>query len=244
MKEALVELAIALVRNTLDPRTFQFYPSQPLRGHFPYQVVILTELVETMKTVPVTSVTSPMASVFVASPIRTPSSPIAGATSTSSVIFSPNYPPPTASKPSGRDSSLGMDNQVLKKLLTSVEKIQEVLEKTLLSAGNDDSEFESFNTAALSSSSRCSSLSTDYGSQSSSLSSTSSFDMSSQYRPGKPWTKSELREENICLKFQYDTCKFSRDHPGNSHLCARCYFSKHMLLEPDHSSDCCQQDLS
>ena len=232
MKEALVELAIALVRSNLDPRTFQFYTSQPLQGHFPYQVVILTELVETMKTAPGTS---PMPSLFVASPNQTPSSP---------VIFSPNYPPPTASRPSGRDSSPGMDNEVLKKLLTSVEKIQEALEKTLLSAGIDDSESESFNTAALSSSSRCSSLSTDYGSQSSSLSSTSSSDMSSQYRPGKPWTKSELREENICLKFQYDTCKFSRDHPGNSHLCARCHFSKHMLLEPDHSSDCCQQDLS
>ena len=100
MKEALVELAITLVRNNLDPRTYQFFPSQPLQGHFPYQVEILTDLVETMK---------------------------ASGTCT----------PPTTSKQSGINASQGLDNQnqVLKKLLTSVEMIQEVLEKTMHSAG-------------------------------------------------------------------------------------------------------------
>ena len=134
----------------------------------------------------------------------------------------------------------------MKKLLTSVQKIQEVMEKTMLSTGYGDSDSESFTTAAMSSSSKCSSLhsSTDYGSQSSSFSLTSSSDMSTSFRPGKPWTKAQLREENICLKFQHDSCQFSGDHAGNSHLCARCYFSKHMLLENDHSSDCCQMDLS
>ena len=182
--------------------------------------------------------------------------PTAQAPLCSNVDFSPNYPPPTISKQSGIDASQGLDtqNQVLKKLLTSVEKIQEVLEKTMHSAGYGDSECESFTTAAMSSSSKWSSLSaetnpflyssTDYGSQASSFSTSSGSDMSSVCRPGKPWTKSQLREENICLRFQHDSCKFSDDHPGNSHLCARCYFSKHMLLEKDHSSDCCQVDLS
>ena len=49
MKEDLVELATSLVRNNLDPKTYHFYPSQPLKGYFPYQVVISTEMVETMK---------------------------------------------------------------------------------------------------------------------------------------------------------------------------------------------------
>ena len=259
MKEALVELAITLVRNNLDPRSYQFYPSQPLQGQFPYQVEILTDLVETMKALPTTSGALSYPRVSCASSPRTSSSPITGVTSSmssqapicSNVVFSPNYPPPTTSKPTGIDASLGLDNQVLKKILNSVEKIQEVLEKTMLSPGYGDSDSESFTTAAMSSSSRCASLSnrfkyssTDYGSQSSSFSSTSSSDMSSSLRPGKPWTKAQLREENICLKFQHDSCQFSGDHAGNSHLCARCYFSKHMLLENDHSSDCCQMDLS
>ena len=204
MKEALVELAITLVRNNLDPRTYQFFTSQPLQGHFPYQVEILTDLVETMKTMPTT-----LPRVSVASSHMTSSSPITGVTSRmstqapcSNVVFSPSYPPPTTSKHTGIDASQGLDNQVLKKLLTSVEKIQEVLEKTMHSAGYGGSEFESFTTAAMSSSSKCSSLSTevnpflysstDYGSQASSLSTSSGTDMSSICRPGKPWTKSQL----------------------------------------------------
>ena len=162
-----------------------------------------------MKTLPRTSVSSAMPSLFVAPSNPTPSSPVPGATSNSRVVFKPNFPQPTTSNPSGRDASKGLDDQVLKKLLISVEKIQEILETNMLSTGNGDSKFESFTTAAMSSSSRCSSLSTDYGSQSSSISKASGSQSSSQYRPGKPWNKSQLREENICLKFQHDSCKFS-----------------------------------
>ena len=77
----------------------------------------------------------------------------------------------------------------------------------------------------------------------SSLASCSS-NMSSRSGQGKLWKKSELREESICIKFQHGSCTFNDDHRGNSHLCARCYFSKHMLIEPDHGSDWCQEDLS
>ena len=52
MKEALVELAAALVRLNKDPKSYHFYPSQPLLGYFPYQVVILTDIVETMRVLP------------------------------------------------------------------------------------------------------------------------------------------------------------------------------------------------
>ena len=144
MKEALVELAITLVKNNLDPRTYQFFTSQPLQGHFPYQVEILTVLVETMKALGTTLGTCPAPRASVGS------SPITGVTLNmsaqaplcSNVAFSPNYPPPTTSKHSGVDASEGLDNQnqVLKKLLISVEKIQEVLENTMHSAGYSDSD--------------------------------------------------------------------------------------------------------
>jgi hypothetical protein len=52
MKEALVELSLALARCGIDPKTHQFYPSQPLIGYFPYQVVILTDIVETTRALP------------------------------------------------------------------------------------------------------------------------------------------------------------------------------------------------
>ena len=97
------------------------------------------------------------------SSLQASSSPFTGVTSgvptkalmcSSGPFFSPNYPPPTtASKPSAVKTSEGSDNQVLRKLLNSVVKIQELLEKTLLSTGDSeklDSEFESFTTAALS----------------------------------------------------------------------------------------------
>ena len=214
-----------------------------------------------MKPLPSTLVIYSVSRVSAASSLQTSSLPFKGMSSSvspqapvcSSVpFFSPAYPHPTSPKHSEVDASNGLDSQVLKKLLSSVEKIQEVLEKTLLSAGNGDqtdSEFNSFTTAAMSSSSKMSSLSSEpnpflYSSagyqSSSSLSSTSYSEMSS----GKPWKKSQLRKERICIRFQHDSCQYDGDHPGNSHLCARCYFSKHELLESDHSSDCCQMDLS
>ena len=54
MKEALVEIATALVRIGKDPRVHQFHTSQPLLGYYPYQVVISSEIIETMKVLPTT----------------------------------------------------------------------------------------------------------------------------------------------------------------------------------------------
>jgi hypothetical protein len=131
MKEALVELTTALVRNNCDPKTYQFYTSQPLQGYFPYQVVILTDIVETMKRLPTSSLqASSSAFTGVTSSVSTKAT-----ICSSGPFFSPNYPPPTtASNPSAVKTSEVSDKQVLKKLLNSVEKIQELLEKTLLSA--------------------------------------------------------------------------------------------------------------
>ena len=169
MKEALVELTTALVRNNCDPKTYQFFTSQPLQGYFPYQVMILTDIVETMKVLPASMVTCSLPT----RPLLASSSAFTGLTSSVSTqapmcssvpFFSTKYPPPSASKSAAVTTSEGSTDQVLKQLLTSVEKIQEVLEKTLLSAGHSEkigSEFESFTTAALSSSSKFSSLSTE-----------------------------------------------------------------------------------
>ena len=268
MKEALVELATSLVRNNLDPKTYQFYSSQPLQGYFPYQVVILTEMVETMKMFPTSLSTCSVPSTSVTSSSMAFSSALTGVTSSmssqvplcSSVpLFSPNYPPPpSAPNPSTRVAPQGCvsDNETLKKLVTSVEKIKELLENALVTGSKSeqsDSEFESFTSAAMTSSSKLSSLSTGtnpflYSSTSSSsqssLPSSTLSGMSSKGCTRKLWRKSELREESICIRFQHGSCKYTDDHPGNSHLCARCYFSKHMLLEPEHGSDWCQADLS
>ena len=52
MKKALVEITTAFVRNNCFPKTCQFYTSQPVQGYFPYQVVILTDIVDNMKRLP------------------------------------------------------------------------------------------------------------------------------------------------------------------------------------------------
>ena len=268
MKEALVELATSLVRRNMDPKTFQFYTSQPLLGYFPYQVVILTEMVETMKMFPTSVSTGSVPSQSVTSSAMATSSALTGGTTSmssqvplcSSVpLFSPNYPPPS----SAPNPSTGVaqqvcvsDNETVKKLVTSVQKIEELLEKALVSASKSeqsDSEFESFTSAAMTCSSKRSSLSTGtnpflYSSTStssqSSLPSSALSGKSSKGCTRKLWRKSELREESICIRFQHGSCNYNDDHPGNSHLCARCYFSKHMYLEQDHGSDWCQEDLS
>ena len=140
MKEALVELTTILVKTNLDPKTYQFFPSQPLQGYFPYQVVIITKLVETMKTLPASMGPSTSSSMSAAA-LSSPTSPVAGVTTANASsraplcsnvpFFSPNYPPPTAPLSSGVDAGQVFDDQVLKKLLNSVEKIQTLLEKTL-----------------------------------------------------------------------------------------------------------------
>ena len=52
MKKTLVEVATALVMAGKDPRTHKFYPSQPLFGYHPFQLVISSENVETMTVLP------------------------------------------------------------------------------------------------------------------------------------------------------------------------------------------------
>ena len=266
MKEALVELTTSLVRNNMDPKTHQFFPSQPLQGYFPYQVVILTEMVETMKVFPtsLSSCSVPSTSTTSSSMASPPA--FTGVTSSvsSQVLlcsnvpsFNPNHPPPIRSTPSAENAPHGcvVDNETLKTLVKSVQKIQVLLENGLASASNSeqsDSEFESFTSAAMTSSSKMSLssetnpflYSTTTSASQSSLPSSTFSSMSSKGCTRKLWRKSELREESICIRFQHGSCKFSEDHPGNSHLCARCYFSKHMLLEPEHGSDWCQADLS
>ena len=266
-KEALVELTTSLVRNNLDPKTHQYFPSQPLQGYFPYQVVILTDIVETMKVFPTSLSSCSVPSTSTTSSSMASPSAFTGVTSSvSSQVplcsnvpsFNPNHPPPNRSTSSAGNATQGCvaDNETLKTLVKSVQKIQVLLENALASASNSeqsDSEFESFTSAAMKSSSKMSSLPTEMNpflystttsvSQSSLPSSTFSS-ISSKGCTRKLCRKSELREESICIRFQHGSCKFSEDHPGNSHLCARCYFSKHMLLEPEHGSDWCQADLS
>ena len=153
----------------MDPKTFQFYTSQPLLGCFPYQVVILTEMGETMKMFPTSVSAGSVPSPSVTSSSTTTSSALAGVTTSmssqvplcSSVpLFSPNYPPPS----SAPNPSTGVahqvcvsDNETVKKLVTSVQKIEELLEKALVSASKSeqsDSEFESFTSATMTCSSK------------------------------------------------------------------------------------------
>ena len=108
MKEALVELTTTLVRRNLDPKIYQFYSSQPLQRHFPYQVVILTDIVETMKPLPASMVTCPLPSVSAASPLPVSSAPFTGVNASSVPFFNPDYPPP---KPSVVNVSGGLDTR-------------------------------------------------------------------------------------------------------------------------------------
>ena len=145
------------------------------------------------------------------------------------------------------------DNETLKQLVKSVQKIQELLEIAFVPANSEpsDSEFESFSSAAMTSSSKLSSLSTGTNSflYSSAASSTQSSQPSSTLSGvssgcrRKLWKKSELIEESICIRFQHGSCKYNADQCENSHLCARCFFSKHGLLVPEHGSDWCQEDF-
>ena len=139
----------------------------------------------------------------------------------------------------------------MKQLVKSVQKIQELLEIAFVPAQSEpsDSEFESFSSAAMTSSSVSAGTnpflysSTASSTQSSHPSSTLSG-VSSQGCTRKLWKKSELIEESICIRFQHGSCKYTADQCANSHLCARCLFSKHELLVPEHGSDWCQEDFS
>ena len=126
MKEALVEVATALVRSGEDTRTHQFYPSQPLHGSYPYQVVISSEIVESMKVHPTSMSACLSPGTFVTT---SPVSSITTARVTSSPsqvpFYSPSYPPPTASN----CSVVKSENPVLEKILATLEKIHDVLEK-------------------------------------------------------------------------------------------------------------------
>ena len=104
INEALVELTTSIVRNNLNPKTYHFYPSQPLQGYFPYQVVIFTDMVEIMKVVP-----NSMSTCSVTSSSMGSSTPFIGVTSSMSAqvplcsnvpFFNKNHPPPNAANPS------------------------------------------------------------------------------------------------------------------------------------------------
>ena len=268
MKEALVELAAALVRLNKDPKSYHFYPSQPLLGYFPYQVVILTDIVETMRVLPTSMSTCSFPSTSVTTSSLASSTVPTGVTSSASAqvplcasvpFFSPNYPPPTSSNSSPVKSTQESvsEKHVLEKILNTVEKIHNLMERAAVYADNgsrSDSEFESFSSATMSSSSKMSSQipetcrSVQNGTEqfsflpsSTSCSSQSSIPSSRSYSTvsGNMWSKSFLREESICIKFQHGSCKFADDHPGNSHLCAKCYTSYDELLEPGHGADRC-----
>ena len=81
-------------------------------------------------------------------------------------LFRKNHPPPQcATNPSTgiAPQSCVSDNETLKRLVTSVQKIQELLEIALVPASKSeqyDSEFESCTSAAITFSSKLSSLST------------------------------------------------------------------------------------
>ena len=244
MKEALIELTTALVQRGLNPKTHQFYPSQPLIGYYPYHVAILTDIVETMRALPTSiaacassasSRTSSMSSSV--SPVGTTSSPAAQTPLCSSLPFpSHPFPPPISQKPSAGKPSPVLakeDQQVLGKILTAVEKICCILEQTdsegIKSNYQSDSESEYF--SGCSSSSETSSWSSGTNQSSSSNSSSS---QSSNF-----WSKSKLREEKICIKFQHGSCSFDDWHTGNAHLCAKCFLSFDELLETDHGADWC-----
>ena len=202
MKEALVEVATALVRVGKDPRVHQFFPSQPLLGYYPYQVVISSEIVETMKVLPTSLSTCPSPSTSV----TTSSLPTATATKVTSSAsrkgpslgnipsFCPQYPPPA------REifPLVNSENNVLVKILSTLEKIHDVLEKKpAVQSDTSDSEFESFTSAAFTTSSDQNCM----FEHSSLPSSTSSSSESSRSSSGYKWSKDKLREEHICVRF-------------------------------------------
>ena len=226
MKEALVEVATALVRSGKDPRTHQFYPSQPLHGNYHYQVVISSEIVETMKVLPTSM------SACLSPQISVKTSPLATKTTASASqvpIYSPSYPPPNVT----HCSVVKSESNVLEKILTTLEKIHDVLEKKpAVSSDETDSEFESFTSAAFSTSSDLNCMS-----QMSSFPTSFSSDSSKKSSSSTRWSKDRLREEHICIKFQHGSCKNSDDH--DLHLCAKCFLSFDELLESDHGADWC-----
>ena len=200
MKEALVELSLALAKSGIDPKTHQFYPSQPLIGFFPYQVVILTDIIETTRALPITIKAglflSSSSSLLASSTGVTSSLPAQGPLCSTTPFFSPPFPPPVSpNTPVVNTSNASVvDNQVLGKILTTVEKM--ILERSGKPAyqqeqnGHSDSDSEFF--SGSSSLSGTSSM----ASEKSSSSSTSFGSQSSTY-----WSKSKLREERICIKF-------------------------------------------
>ena len=63
MKEALVEMAVMLASVGMNPRTHMFFPSQPLLEMSPSNLIILTDLVETLKMSPVPVSTMKLSSI-------------------------------------------------------------------------------------------------------------------------------------------------------------------------------------
>ena len=237
MKEALVEIATALLRIGKDPRVHQFHTSQPLLGYYPYQVVISSEIIETMKVLP-TSLSSagmlPSVPVTTSSPMPVPATRV----SPSNVpCFSPAYPPPAPET----FPFVNSQGNVLDKILCTLEKIHDVMEKqTVVTRDASDSEFESFTSAAFSNSSDQDNSSVPFSSPTSTGSSESfcsSCACSSSGNTSNRWSKDKLREEQICIKFQHGSCRFYDDHTDKAHLCAKCYLSYDVALNADHGAD-------
>ena len=287
MKEALVNLTATLVKKGKDPQTYLFFPSQPLIGYFSNDVVVMTDIVETMRVLPSSTSTLSRPSMSTTTSSLTTSIASTGVSSSASAqvplcsnipFFNPHSPPPM-SKPilsENRNKASSPDVHVLEKILNSVDKIHNILERAKVFSDKEihqsDSEFESFSSVISSSSKMLSqseesytqsegsftqsegsfSSCQDYPGQRTSLpSSTSSFGQSgfsipstsfssgSSNRSSNQWSKQVLIEESICIRFQHGSCKYVDDHPGNSHLCAKCYLSYDELLESGHGADFC-----
>ena len=238
MKEAFVEIATALVRIGKDPRVHQFHTSQPLLGYYPYQVVISSEIIETMKVLPTSLSSARMSPSVPVTPSASKPVPSPRVTTANVPSFSPAYPPP-APGTSHSDNSQG---NVLEKILCTLEKIHDVMEKKISTHFDaSDSEFESFTSAVFTNSSDqdCSSVPSSAPTSTSSESFCSSCAFSSSGNDSNRWSKDKLREELICIKFQHGSCRFYEDHPDKAHLCAKCYLSYDEALNADHGADRC-----
>ena len=235
MKEALVELSLALARSGIDPKTHQFNPSQPLIDYFPYQVIILTDIVETTRALPTSMRGGAFPTSSMASPMLAPSSRVASSHLTQAPLCPsiPFHPPTSPNIPTVTQTQVSvMDKQVSVETLTTVKRMCCIFERpgnpVKQQNGQTDSDSKYF--SGFSSSSNTPSLLSG-----TTVPSTSSIFFRSQ--SSTYWRKSKLREESICIKFPHGSYTFDDWHTGNAHLCAKCYLSVDECLEPDHRTE-------
>ena len=102
MKEALVEMAVMLASAGKNPKTHMFFPSQPLLEMSPSNLIILTDLVETLKLSPsstmtlssISSTTTSVSSSRVFSNGSTTSVSASGPICSNIPYYNPYNPPP------------------------------------------------------------------------------------------------------------------------------------------------------